>query len=562
VSVRSSAAKAAPAPYVSYKAHVTMQGWLESVAGPATAGTDARRQLEAVMINIHQAPAGSAITYQTAVRTKGWTPVAANAAISGTTGQGLPVEAMRIQLTGPISQTHDIWYRMRVQGLGWMGWVKGNGRAGTTHANLHADGFQAQLLPKGQAAPGATEGGFFKPELRYRAHVQNVGWQHSVTSGGVAGTTKRSLRVEGLSASITGAPFSGSMQYSAHVQNIGWQPWTAAGRNAGTTGRSLRVEAIRVRLTGELANHFDIHYRVHAQNLGWLGWAKNGADAGTGWWALRAEAFQIVLVPKGLPAPGGGRPFLTPPVYQTPGSYAKISWTGIPAPAGMGFTLTEGREGAKVKMVADKFGLARPTQWVDSAFMNAVRNWQSSHGLPANGIVDKRTWTSMGFSAASWTELDGYRYPFKAHTKMTWNELNETMIATALDYRGSRYVWGGANHPDLGADCVGMVMQALYSIGLNPLPSTTVTHTTAGNTTPREIYNNPRFKHVPYGERQRGDLIFQGNNPADPSTVRHVQLYLGNGQVMEIVHIGGVARAENMTYPASMNMPTVVRPLP
>ncbi|WP_203137790.1 NlpC/P60 family protein [Microbacterium sp. JZ31] len=250
------------------------------------------------------------------------------------------------------------------------------------------------------------------------------------------------------------------------------------------------------------------------------------------------------------------------PIYQTPGNYAKISYTGQPPARGAGFNLTSGREGAKVKVIADRFGLARPTQWVDSTMMSKVKQWQRAHGIPQTGVVGKRTWLAMGYSESSWTGLDNYVYPLKARPNMTRKQLINAMIATARSYEGSRYVWGGSNQPAVGADCVGVVMQALLSVGINVEPSNTVTHTLAGNTTPREIYANRKFKHVPYSQRLPGDLIFQAHDPRDPRSVRHVQMYLGNGMVMESVHVGGIVRRENITYPASKNMPTVVRPLP
>lgn len=555
--------EAVAAPLVRIEAHVAGSGWLGEVTAPTTAGGAAGTRVEAIRMRLEGAPAGSSISYQVAVRTQGWLAPVADGATSGTTGQDLPVEAARILLAGPIKTTHDVWYRMRVTGLGWMGWVKGNAKAGTIASNLQVDGMDVRLLPKGAAAPGTTTLGFAQPTIRYRSHVQNVGWQRAVADGAVSGTTGRGLRIEALSASVANAPFAGSLQYNVHVQNRGWMGWRDAGTNAGTTGQGLRVEAVRFRLTGELAAHFNVYYRAHISSAGWLGWAANGADSGSAGWARRIEAYRVGLVPKGVAGPAAaGAAFIPPPKYQTPGGAKKISYTGVPTPAGTGFNLTSGREGAKVKVIADRFGYARPTQWVDSQLMTVVRNWQASHGLPATGVVDKATWVAMGYKAADWTRMDGYVAPLKAKPTMTRSQLNEAMIATALSYQGSRYVWGASNDRVIGADCVGMVMQALYSIGIDTRPSTSVTHTTFGNTTPREIYQNPQFVHVPYSQRQRGDLIFQGNNPGDPGTVRHVQLYLGNGQVMEIVHIGGVARAENTTYPASMNMPTVVRPLP
>ncbi|WP_270746971.1 hypothetical protein [Leuconostoc lactis] len=97
---------------------------------------------------------------------------------------------------------------------------------------------------------------------------------------------------------------AGSIQYQTHIQNIGWQGWTQDGGISGTSGRALRLEAIRIKLSGNIANYYDVYYRVHAQKFGWLGWASNGQDAGTSGYGYRLEGRQVVLVPKGQPAPG------------------------------------------------------------------------------------------------------------------------------------------------------------------------------------------------------------------------------------------------------------------
>ena len=142
------------------------------------------------------------------------------------------------------------------------------------------------------------------PNVTYRTHVQNVGWQAWKTNGAFAGTSGRSLRLEGIQMRLSNSDYAGGIRYKTHVQNDGWQDWRANGVMSGTSGRSLRLEAINVELTGEVAKHYDIYYRVHAQNYGWLGWAKNGESAGTSGQSLRLEGIQVVIVPKGSAAPG------------------------------------------------------------------------------------------------------------------------------------------------------------------------------------------------------------------------------------------------------------------
>jgi uncharacterized protein YjdB len=135
--------------------------------------------------------------------------------------------------------------------------------------------------------------------VTYQAHVENIGWQTSVTSGQTAGTTGKGLRVEAFKINlINDSGKTGSLQYRAHVQNVGWQNWSTSGQEAGTTGKSLRVEALQIQLTGQLSQYFDVQYQVHVQNIGWQGWVKNGATAGTTGQSLRIEAIQIKIVPK------------------------------------------------------------------------------------------------------------------------------------------------------------------------------------------------------------------------------------------------------------------------
>ena len=143
-----------------------------------------------------------------------------------------------------------------------------------------------------------------EPSVSYRTHVQNVGWQSYVQNGNTAGTTGRSLRLEGINIKLDNNEYGGGISYQTHVQNIGWQNYVQNNQMSGTSGRSLRLEAIRIKLTGEIANYYDVYYRVHCQEFGWMGWAKNGEEAGSAGYSYRLEGIQIVLVKKGQKAPG------------------------------------------------------------------------------------------------------------------------------------------------------------------------------------------------------------------------------------------------------------------
>ena len=149
------------------------------------------------------------------------------------------------------------------------------------------------------------------PDINYQTHIQDIGWQGVVKNGEISGTSRRSLRLEGIKMNISNSDLAGSVEYRTHVQEIGWQGYVKDNQLSGTSGKSLRLEASQIRLTGEIANAYDVYYRVHIEDKGWLNWAKNSESAGSQSAAKRLEAIQIKLVKKGEAAPeGNGKAFL------------------------------------------------------------------------------------------------------------------------------------------------------------------------------------------------------------------------------------------------------------
>ncbi|MET8755433.1 hypothetical protein ABZW32_35830 [Streptomyces sp. NPDC004667] len=132
-------------------------------------------------------------------------------------------------------------------------------------------------------------------EVRYQAHVQDIGWQSYTGANGTSvGTTGLGKSVEAVRITARGA---GGLWVRAHVQDVGWQPWqyAADGREVtvGTVGRKLRLEALEVRTgTGSVAG------RAHVQNAGWNAPVR-GTDIllGTTGQGLRLEAFSLGLCP-------------------------------------------------------------------------------------------------------------------------------------------------------------------------------------------------------------------------------------------------------------------------
>lgn len=289
-------------PSISYQTHVQDYGWQSWKSNGEVSGTVGQsKRLEG--INIKLSNINGSIEYKTHVQDIGWQDWKSNGQMSGTSGQSKRLEAIQIKLSGEAANQYDVYYRVHAQDYGWLDWAKNGESAGTEGYSKRLEGIQIVLVKKGENAPGSTSRPFIYKMIKYKTHVQNIGWQGEKADGEMSGTTGQSLRLEAIKIQLSSS-IDGGIVYKTHVQDYGWQNFVANGQASGTSGQAKRLEAIQMQLTGNAMNQYDLYYRVHAQNFGWLGWAKNGESAGTAGYSYRLEGIQIVLVPKGGNAPG------------------------------------------------------------------------------------------------------------------------------------------------------------------------------------------------------------------------------------------------------------------
>ena len=122
----------------------------------------------------------------------------------------------------------------------------------------------------------------------------------------------------------------------------------------------------------------------------------------------------------------------------------------------------------------------------------------------------------------------------------------ETAIAAAESQRGLPYSWGGggSNGPSFGIppdtdvygfDCSGLTEYAYAQAGIR-----------IGGTS-REQYWRFRHQTVAAGDLQPGDLVFWGQT-ADHTSIYHVALYIGGGQVIQAPQSGDVVRISSMWF--------------
>lgn len=143
------------------------------------------------------------------------------------------------------------------------------------------------------------------------------------------------------------------------------------------------------------------------------------------------------------------------------------------------------------------------------ATAEAVKSFQSTRGLAADGLVGPGTYsTLMGRSMPQVSRSSNY--------------ISRRVVATSMNYIGVPYVFGGTSPS--GFDCSGYVRYVFANAGIY-LPRTADAQYEVG--TP-----------VSHSELVPGDLVFFSTYEYGPS---HVGIYLGDGSFINASSSRGVA---------------------
>ncbi|HJU02263.1 MAG TPA: NlpC/P60 family protein, partial [Actinomycetes bacterium] len=103
-------------------------------------------------------------------------------------------------------------------------------------------------------------------------------------------------------------------------------------------------------------------------------------------------------------------------------------------------------------------------------------------------------------------------------------------VRWALAQLGDPYRWG-ASGPD-AFDCSGLTSSAYRAAGV-AIPRVSRAQWGAG-------------PHVAVANLLPGDLVFYADNPADPATIHHLGMYIGNGLMVHAPHTGDVVRVASI----------------
>jgi len=257
---------------VSYKTHIENEGWNIAVTDGATSGTTGLGlRMEALIIELlEKGGLDIAIEAQAHVQNMGWLPLKTDGEVIGTTGEGLRLEAIKILLIGADHKKYKIKYRVHVQDIGWQNWKADGETAGTTGVALRAEAIEIRLE-------------------RVKEDVVVV-----VPNTPADDPTQIIVPITDPNAAIPPEKIL-CASYLTHIENYGWGKEVTDGRLSGRVGQGLRMEAIRITLINTGSLNLGVAYSAHVENIGWQPEVANGATAGTTDQGKRLEAIKIRL---------------------------------------------------------------------------------------------------------------------------------------------------------------------------------------------------------------------------------------------------------------------------
>ncbi|MFU0800657.1 MAG: hypothetical protein ACFWUE_08375 [Xylanivirga thermophila] len=261
------------------------------------------KRLEAIKLDLVDAPVDMKIQYKVYVEGKGWdNKWTTNPNMAGTKGLAKNIEAIKIRLVdgnnNPYPGYH-VYYQAHMQGTGWQKWVSDDQEAGNAGKGKRLEALRIRITRDDEPKNAI--------QIKARAHIQSykdIDFPPGIglENGRYAGTVGLGKRLEGISLSLVNAPNDMRIQYKGYIEKEGWTDrWTDAPDMTGTKGKAKKLEAIKIRLVDQNGNPYpgyQVKYQVHMQKKGWMDWKSDkdvDSTAGLPDKGLRLEAIRVSI---------------------------------------------------------------------------------------------------------------------------------------------------------------------------------------------------------------------------------------------------------------------------
>ena len=323
---------------ITVRSHTSNIGWMSPVGGGSVAGTTGRGlPMEALEAQLGWYGHSGSIELRGHVSNVGWQQWSEGHC--GTTGKSQRLEAVQIRLTGEAAEKYDIWYCAHVSGIGWLDWACNGAAAGSAGKGKAIEAVKVILVEKGGASPGSSSKVFIGDLDAVAVSGSAVSGESLGLSSGQKATIggKGAKLLNSIALSVAGQTDDGSISYAVMDAYSGWGASESDG-GAAKAVSGAPIKAIKMSLSGQFAANYDIWYRVYDSGNGWTGWTSNGQACGVSGGSSGLCGIDVALVRKGQPAPGSTGNAFT----ETSGiglvSQAHVASEGWLAPVGNGET--------------------------------------------------------------------------------------------------------------------------------------------------------------------------------------------------------------------------------
>nr|WP_276532726.1 C39 family peptidase [Collinsella aerofaciens] len=320
------------------RSHTSNIGWMSPVGGGSVAGTTGRGlPMEALEAQLGWYGHSGSIELRGHVSNVGWQQWSEGHC--GTTGKSQRLEAVQIRLTGEAAEKYDVWYCAHVSGIGWLDWACNGAAAGSAGKGKAIEAVKVILVEKGGAAPGSSSNVFIGDLDAVAVSGSAVSGESLGLSSGQKATIggKGAKPLNSIALSVAGQTDDGSISYAVMDSYSDWGAFSSDG-GAAKAVSGAPIKAIKMSLSGQFAANYDIWYRVCDSGNGWTGWTSNGQACGVSGGSSGLCGIDVVLVRKGQPAPGP----TSNAFIETSGiglvSQAHVASAGWLAPVGNGET--------------------------------------------------------------------------------------------------------------------------------------------------------------------------------------------------------------------------------
>lgn len=180
---------------IQYRAHVQDNGWTTwKKNGDIVGNITQNKKIEAIQIRIIKEKRETrkiGVEYYTYLQGFSWNEnkMESNGEISGTQGENRKVEAIQIELKNAPADAH-IKYKTHIQDTGWVDWSKDGKISGILNKNLKIEAIKIELE------------GLKDYTVEYRTHVQDIGWTAWYIDGETSGTTGKNKKIEAIQIRI------------------------------------------------------------------------------------------------------------------------------------------------------------------------------------------------------------------------------------------------------------------------------------------------------------------------------------------------------------------------